>query len=121
MTLLSASLRVLAIASSTLFASCATPPKTVVPPASCADILKAFAPDNGKPLGDGGVIAIRGGLDGTVDFLIIVSDKQAQNVLRMVKEEGLTLAGGIGKCAHPESGYVYNTVRLSLKEQGVAL
>jgi len=112
--------KIFAIASSLAFMACTTP-KTD-PLADCVEVVKSWGAVNAQPLNDGGIVAVRAGPDGKVDLLVIVSDKQAGEVLQGIGgATGITLAGEAGKCAHPQSGYAYNVIPLQKTEAGDSL
>jgi hypothetical protein len=46
-----------------------------------------------------------------VRFLAIISEKQAPKLLAHIKEDKLKLQGEVGKCSHPQSGYIYRTIK----------
>jgi len=113
-------LKSFAIVSALAFTACATPKAAPLP--DCVDVVKSWGAVNAQPLGDGGIVAVRAGLDGKVDLLVIVSDKQAGGVLQSIGgATGITLAGEASKCVHPQSGYAYNVITLQKTEAGQSL
>lgn len=112
--------KIFAIASSLAFMACATPKSA--PLADCADVVKNWGAGDAQPLNDGGVVAVRNGFNGPTELLMIVSDKQAGDVLQGIGgETGITVAGEASKCTHPQSGYAYNVILLQKTEAGQSL